>query len=125
MRLGGIYNMEPLKNFHWAFLSLGVMRLYHSLVLQPISLLTVVNLNSTICPAISDPFNGPFYRLAANLHQTLFIMLHGKIYCLMGNKFFVPRALESAAAKAREDANANDLTEKNRNQEQQQQLKAD
>jgi hypothetical protein len=83
--------MEPLNNFHWALMSLGFMRLYHYLVLQPLSFATNVNLNSIMCPAISDPFNGPFYRLAANIHQTFFIVAHGKLYCLVGELFFSPK----------------------------------
>ena len=115
MRLGGIYNMEPLSNFHWGFMSLGLLRLYHYLVLQPLSFLTLVNLNSTMCPAISDPFNGPWYRLAANLHQTFFIFIHGKIYILIGNKFFVPakdkeRKIAIEQQKSEKlDANGNNL----------------
>ena len=91
MRLGGIYNMEPLTNFHWAFMSIGLMRLYHYLVLQPLSFATGVNLNSTMCPAVSDPFNGLFYRIAANIHQVPFMILHGKVYSLIANKFFQPK----------------------------------
>lgn len=98
MRLGGIYNMEPLFNFHWAFMALAILRLYHYLVLQPLSFLTEVNLSSIMCPAISDPFAGPWYRLAANIHQTLFFILHGKIYCFLGNKFFAPSATSAALA---------------------------
>jgi len=91
MRLGGIYNMEPLTNVEWGFMSIGIMRLYHYLVLQPISYATNVNLNNLMCPAISDPFNGQWYRMAANFHQIFFIMLHGKLYIFLGNKFFVPK----------------------------------
>lgn len=82
--------MEPIRNFHWGFMSIGFMRLYHYLILQPISFITEVNLNSIMCPAVSDPFEGPWYRIAAHVHQTFFILLHGKIYCLIGKKFFVP-----------------------------------
>jgi len=92
MRLGGIYNMEPLRNFHWAFMSISFMRLYHYIVLQPLSFATNVNLNSIMCPAISDPFEGRWYRLWANLHQTFFMILHGKLYCFIGKKFFVPKS---------------------------------
>lgn len=90
--------MEPLFNFHWAFMALGVMRLYHYLILQPLSFITEVNLDSMLCPAISDPFAGPWYRLAANIHQTLFIIVHGKIYCFLGNKFFAPSVTAAALA---------------------------
>ena len=91
MRLGGIYNMEPYWNFHWALMSIACVRLYHYLVLQPLSFATGVNLNSTMCPAVSDPFNGPFYRIAANLHQIPFIFLFGKCYCFIGRTFFHPK----------------------------------
>ncbi|CAF0881584.1 unnamed protein product [Brachionus calyciflorus] len=103
MRLGGIYNMEPLINLHWGFMSIGFMRLYHYLVLQPISFATEVNLNSIMCPAVSDPFEGPWYRIAANMHQTLFILLHGKMYCIIGKRFFVPRSNEKKKSETNKD----------------------
>ncbi len=115
MRLGGIYNMEPLGNFHWAFMSISFMRLYHYIVLQPLSFATNVNLNSIMCPAISDPFEGRWYRLWANLHQTFFIFLHGKLYCLIGNMFFVPKSdgklpkEVSSTPKTGIDSNGNNL----------------
>lgn len=91
MRLGGIYNMEPLKNWHWLAMSMGILRFYHYGVLQPISILTSVNLNSIMCPAVSDPFKGPFYRIAACFHQTAFVAIHGKITCFIGMRFFAPK----------------------------------
>lgn len=114
----GIYNMEPLKNLHWGFLSIGFMRLYHYLILQPISFATEVNLNSIMCPAVSDPFEGPYYRIAAHVHQTFFILLHGKFYCLLGRKFFFPKLneinqnineLNQNSKKFLTDANGNNL----------------
>jgi bacterioferritin-associated ferredoxin len=84
--------MEPYDNFHWAFMSIACVRIYHYVVLQPISLLTKVNLNAMICPAVSDPFNGPYYRIAANLHLPLFMILFGKTYCFIGRTFFNPKS---------------------------------
>lgn len=34
-----------------------------------------------VCPAISDPFRGRYWRVAAVFHQTFFVAVHGKIYC--------------------------------------------
>ena len=110
--------MEPLSNFHWGLLSLGCMRLYHYVILQPISLATQVNLDSVICPAVSDPFSGPWYRLAANLHQTAFILLHGKIYCLIGSKFFAPKHRPGSPSDSDHesiDANSNSFKQINCN----------
>ncbi|KAA0198646.1 Twinkle protein mitochondrial [Fasciolopsis buskii] len=52
--------------------------MYHFLILQPISMLTGVNLNHMLCPAVSDPFEGPHYRLVAMVHQPALILILGK-----------------------------------------------
>ena len=54
---------------NWSFIAYGVWGLYHYIFLQPLAFLTLGNLNSVLCPAITDPFRGPYYRLHGMWHQ--------------------------------------------------------
>ncbi|CAH8447643.1 unnamed protein product [Heterobilharzia americana] len=74
--------VEPLDDLSWVIFALSTQVLYHFLILQPIALLTGANLNNILCPAISDPFPGPNYRVWAVFHQSIIIFVFGKILTL-------------------------------------------
>ncbi|XP_055372522.1 transmembrane protein 164 [Condylostylus longicornis] len=71
IREGGAYKLENIMDFKWNLIGIAIMLLYHFCFLSPISMLTGVNLNHMLCAALADPFQGPNYRIAAIIHQSL------------------------------------------------------
>lgn len=83
LRIGGVYNVESLWDFNWSIFSYCINLLYHFVILQTIAIPAQVNLNHMLCPAILDPFDGPWYRIAAVIHQALLCPLLCKLYCIL------------------------------------------
>ncbi|XP_067122259.1 transmembrane protein 164 [Centruroides vittatus] len=81
--MNGAYTVECLKDFSWTAMTLGILFLYHFILLQILGIVTQVNLNSMVCPAVSDPFRGQNYRLWAIGHQTLLVLIAGKLYTII------------------------------------------
>lgn len=82
----GPFVLEPIWDFTWATMTFTLFSFYMLLVLQPLGMILQVNLNNMVCPAVSDPFSGPYYRILACCHQPLLIFIYGKLFCVMGHK---------------------------------------
>jgi len=92
--------------FNWSLMSYGIWGMYNFVFLQPLAMITLGNLNSVLCPAITDPFRGPHYRLYALVHQFIATIVSGVFWCLFGKS-------ETVATK--EDCNLNNVDHKNKN----------
>ena len=71
--------------FGWGLMAYGVWGLFHFIVLQPLATLTLANLNSMLCPAITDPFRGPNYRSYGIVHQFFITLVFGCVTNLLGH----------------------------------------
>ena len=81
--LGGAYKQEPLQDLVWMSLSVLIFGFYMFYWLQSLAMISLVNLNNMLCPAVSDPFKGPYYRWYAMVYLTLLNMVFGKIYTVI------------------------------------------
>merc|ERR1712241_470367 len=75
---------EPLGDFSYALSLYGYYYIYNLVISQPITLLTKANVNNLLCPAITDPFAGPNYRLHTLWHQLICAMVAGKLFACIG-----------------------------------------
>ena len=60
--------------------SVLVIGFYMYFITQAIGMMTMVNHTTILCPAPSDPFYGPYYRIAALVATVSLTMVSGKIY---------------------------------------------
>ncbi|XP_039502444.1 transmembrane protein 164 isoform X2 [Drosophila santomea] len=74
----GAYTVEDLSEFHWSHIGTAFMLFYHFVLLSPLSIFTGINLDHMLCAAMSDPFQGPNYRIFACCHQALLCPLLSK-----------------------------------------------
>jgi hypothetical protein len=79
----GIDCLEPTTEFAWAIFSGIYFGIHQLFILQPLAMVSHVNLNFILCPARLDPFKGPYYRLAAVFHQMLCLLFCGKVYSII------------------------------------------
>ena len=71
------HSANSLVSWPWVFVAYGIWVGYHWVVMHGISVLTLANLGHMLCPAATDPFAGPDYRLIGTVHQFLMTALSG------------------------------------------------
>ncbi|XP_011693356.1 PREDICTED: transmembrane protein 164 [Wasmannia auropunctata] len=90
LRIGGVYNIEPLSDMSWSILSYGLNAGYHFWILQSVALPVQVNLSHMLCAAVLDPFEGQNYRIWAVTHQLILCPILCKLFCY-GSNFFLTK----------------------------------
>nr|XP_022287885.1 transmembrane protein 164-like [Crassostrea virginica]XP_022287886.1 transmembrane protein 164-like [Crassostrea virginica]XP_022287887.1 transmembrane protein 164-like [Crassostrea virginica]XP_022287888.1 transmembrane protein 164-like [Crassostrea virginica]XP_022287889.1 transmembrane protein 164-like [Crassostrea virginica] len=98
LKVGGSYTAEPVLDFSWALVSMGVLYIIYFVPVQYLAYISLVNLNNMLCPAVSDPFYGPYYRICAMTHQGLLIPTLGKFYTWLSQKCLSPAVREEEAS---------------------------
>ncbi|CAB3410330.1 unnamed protein product [Caenorhabditis bovis] len=83
MYIQGSFEPEKSHDFAWTVFGVSVFSLYHFVVLQCGAMMTRVNLNNIMCPAVSDPFQSRAYRVIAVGHQCILIPILSKTYSAM------------------------------------------
>ncbi|XP_017778527.1 PREDICTED: transmembrane protein 164 [Nicrophorus vespilloides] len=117
LRLGGVYNVEEFSDISWNALSYSINIIYHYAILQTIAIPTQVNLNHMICPAILDPFGGPYYRIAAVVHQAILCPLMCKLFCSVSafflTKFWPTKVKRTLCCEVAAPNSNGDMTDSN------------
>jgi len=70
----------------WGFMAYGLWGLFHFLILLPLATFSLANLNSILCPSITDPFSGQNYRSWAMIHQLVLTLFCGFFLSLFGRR---------------------------------------
>ncbi len=95
LRRGGAnFTVEAFGDLSWALMAYGAWGVYHFGFMEPLSVTSLANLNSMLCPAISDPFYGPNWRLWGLGHQFLLTLASGKLFGLLGTREEQKEALQ-------------------------------
>ncbi|KAL9913307.1 transmembrane protein 164 isoform 1-T4 [Glossina fuscipes fuscipes] len=79
----GIYEVEDIYDFNWVTIGVMIMLLYHFVVLNAVSIASGVNLNHMLCAAVTDPFEGQNYRIAAVIHESILCPILNKVTVLL------------------------------------------
>lgn len=93
LRLGGVYNVENLKEMQWNALAYSLLVAYHFTVLQGVSLITYINMNHIMCPVESDPFRGQFFRTGVFFHEFILSIAICKLYIIASDYFLTKYSL--------------------------------
>ena len=78
-------NISPpaVNDVTYPLLSYSIFFLYHFIILQPIAVMTGVNLDFILCPAPNDPFAGQNYIFHATWTQLIVIFAVSKVLSLL------------------------------------------
>lgn len=79
LALDDSYSLEEWSDWSYNILTMGSLFLYHWVPLQGLSILSGLNLNIICCPPSTDPFYGKYYRVAAFFHQSIMILVTGRL----------------------------------------------
>lgn len=75
--------LESLTSYKSCLRLFGYYYIYNLLLIQPLSIVTKANVNNLLCPAITDPFAGPGYRLHTLWHQLTAMIIGSKLVILL------------------------------------------